>query len=90
MKVAFAEFRDNKLYDCQDGKVVELANDVQMVFMNPFVVYFIPENETKQEELKFITDWISQRYSTTLPKICDLQTVFEKLTKQKSLLVYGF
>jgi len=86
MKVAFAEFRDNKLYDCQDGKVVELTENVQMVFMNPFVVYFIPENETKSEELKFITEWISQRYSTALP-ICNFQTVMEKTTKQPTLLV---
>lgn len=87
MKVAFAEFRDNKLYDCQDGKVIELAENIQMIFMNPFVVYFIPENETKGEELKFITEWISQRYSTISPKICNLQTVMEKTTKQPTLLV---
>ena len=89
MKVAFAEFRDGVLYDCETNHKVENIESKQLLFMNPYVVYFIADqNETKQEELKFITEWITQRYSN-LPKICNMSTVIENLNKPKQHSVYS-
>lgn len=88
MKVAFAEFRDGGLYDCETNNKIEHI-DRQLVFMNPYVVYFIADqNETKQDEMKFITEWITERYSVA-PKICNMEMVMEKLNKPKQTSVYS-